>query len=82
MSATSGFLLKIRHGCRTETLPDGRTTVSGGFDYRLPVDAAELTVDHLQEEFGRLPHSQNEEFLPRYYDIKSANFIDVRTSED
>ena len=81
-SATSGFLLKIRHGCRTETLPDGKIIVSGGFDYRLQVDAAELTVDHLQEEFGRLPCSQNEEFFPSYYDIKFDNWIDVRSNED
>ena len=79
--ASSGFLLKIRHGCRTETLPDGRITVSIGFDYRLKVDAAVITLEHLLLEFGKFPISQNEEFVIRYYDSNSDNFCDVTTDD-
>ena len=79
--ASSGFLLKIRHGCRTETLTDGRITVSAGFDYRLTVDVAVITLEHLLLEFGKFPISQNEEFVIRYYDNNSDNFCDVTTDD-
>lgn len=80
-SGASGFLLKIRHGCRIETLPDGRITVSAGFDYQLTVDAAELTLKDLRMEFGKFPCAQNEEFVVRYYDRKLDNFVEVGSDE-
>ena len=70
-SASSRFLLKIRHGCRTETLSDGIISVTNGFDYQLTVDAEDRTLCDLHMQFGKFPIGQHDEFVRRYYDTNS-----------
>ena len=54
-SASSRFILKIWHGCRTETLSDVRIAVTSGFDYQLAVDAEDITLSDLHMQFGKFP---------------------------
>ena len=81
MCAASTFLLKIRHGCGTERLADGRITVRGGFNYPLIIDAADLTLKELLVAFGKFPRMHTETYMPRYYDSIEKTFIDVKDDE-
>jgi hypothetical protein len=81
-TAASRYVLKIRHGCRTETLSDGKITVSADVDYQLIVDAGEVTLRALHVELPKVPCRPNEEFVPSYYDINLDKLYEVKTDED